>query len=37
MERLKMRKDPTPAGLRKLAKAETDASVARRLLAIACQ
>ena len=35
MEKLKIRKDRTPAVLRKLAKAETDARVARRLLAIA--
>jgi transposase len=35
MEKLKIRKDRTPAMLRKLAKAETDARVARRLLAIA--
>ena len=35
MERLKIRKDRTPAVLRKLAKAEGDVRVARRLLAIA--
>ena len=35
METLKIRKDRTPAVLRKLAKAEPDARVARRLLAIA--
>lgn len=35
MGTLKIRKDRTPAVLRKLAKAETDARVARRLLAIA--
>jgi transposase len=35
MEKLKIRKDRTPAMLRKLAKAETDVRVARRLLAIA--
>ena len=35
MEKLKIRKDRTPAVLRKLAKAEGDARVARRLLAIA--
>ncbi len=35
MSTLKIRKDRTPAVLRKLAKAETDARVARRLLAIA--
>src|SRR3990172_13208344 len=35
MEKLKIRKDRTPAVLRKLAKAEPDARVARRLLAIA--
>jgi transposase len=35
MLKLKIRKDRTPAVLRKLAKAETDARVARRLLAIA--
>jgi transposase len=35
MEKLKIRKDRTPAVLRKLAKAETDVRVARRLLAIA--
>ena len=35
MGKLKIRKDRTPAVLRKLAKAEADARVARRLLAIA--
>ena len=35
MEKLKIRKDRTPAVLRKLAKSETDCRVARRLLAIA--
>ena len=35
MEKLKIRKDRTPAVLRKLAKAETDVRVVRRLLAIA--
>jgi transposase len=35
MKELKIRKDRSPAVLRKLAKAETDARVARRLLAIA--
>ena len=35
MQQLKIRKDRTPAVLRKLAKAETDARVARRLLALA--
>ena len=35
MEKLKIRKDRTPAMLRKLAKVETDGRVARRLLAIA--
>ena len=35
MEKLKIRKDRTPAVLRKLAKAEGDVRVARRLLAIA--
>jgi transposase len=35
MEKLKIRKDRTPAMLRKLAKAEGDVRVARRLLAIA--
>jgi transposase len=35
MQQLKIRKDRTPAVLRKLAKAETDARMARRLLAIA--
>jgi transposase len=35
MWKLKIRKDRTPAMLRKLAKAEADARVARRLLAIA--
>ena len=35
MEKLQIRKDRTPAVLRKLAKAETDVRVARRLLAIA--
>jgi transposase len=35
MEKLKIRKDRTPATLRKLAKAEGDVRVARRLLAIA--
>ena len=35
MEKLKIRRDRTPAVLRKLAKAEDDARVARRLLAIA--
>jgi transposase len=35
MQKLKIRKDRTPAVLRKLAKAETDARVSRRLLAIA--
>ena len=35
MKKLKIRKDRTPAVLRKLAKAETDGRVARRLLAIA--
>ena len=35
MEKLKVRKDRTPAMLRKLAKTETDVRVARRLLAIA--
>src|SRR5512145_2534951 len=35
MQKLKIRKDRTPAVLRKLAKTETDARVARRLLAIA--
>jgi transposase len=35
MKQLNVRKDRTPAVLRKLAKAETDARVARRLLAIA--
>jgi transposase len=35
MRKLKIRKDRTPAVLRKLAKAEPDARVARRLLAIA--
>lgn len=35
MEKLKIRKDRTPAVLRKLAKTEADARVARRLLAIA--
>ena len=35
MEKLKIRRDRTPAVLRKLAKAETDVRVARRLLAIA--
>ena len=35
MSKLKIRKDRTPAVLRKLAKAETDVRVARRLLAIA--
>jgi transposase len=35
MERLKIRKDRTPAVLRKLAKAEDDTRVVRRLLAIA--
>jgi transposase len=34
MEKLKIRKDRTPAALRKLAKVETDARIARRLLAI---
>jgi transposase len=35
MKELKIRKDRTPAVLRKLAKDETDARVARRILAIA--
>jgi transposase len=35
MSKLKIRKDRTPATLRKLAKVETDVRVARRLLAIA--
>ena len=35
MEKLKIRKDRTPAMLRKLAKVESDVRVARRLLAIA--
>ena len=35
MEKLKIRKDRSPAVLRKLAKSETDVRVARRLLAIA--
>ena len=35
MKKLKIRKDRTPAMLRKLAKAESDARVTRRLLAIA--
>ena len=35
MEKLTIRKDRTPAMLRKLAKAESDVRVARRLLAIA--
>ena len=35
MEKLKIRKDRTPVVLRRLAKAEIDARVARRLLAIA--
>lgn len=35
MKQLKIRKDRTPAVLRKLAKAETDVRIARRLLAIA--
>ncbi|MEQ1613803.1 MAG: helix-turn-helix domain-containing protein [Hyphomicrobiaceae bacterium] len=35
MGTLKIRKDRTPAVLRKLAKAETDARISRRLLAIA--
>ena len=35
MQKLKIRKDRTPAVLRKLAKIETDVRVARRLLAIA--
>jgi transposase len=35
MGMLKIRKDRTPAALRKLARAETDVRVARRLLAIA--
>ena len=35
MTKLMIRKDRTPAVLRKLAKAETDARVSRRLLAIA--
>ena len=35
MQKLKMRRDRTPVALRKLAKAEPDARVARRLLAIA--
>jgi transposase len=35
MKRLKIRKDRTPRVLRKLAKAEADARIARRLLAIA--
>jgi transposase len=35
MKELQIRKDRTPAVLRKLAKAETDARVARRILAIA--
>jgi hypothetical protein len=35
MGKLKIRKDRTPAMLRKLAKAEADGRVARRLLAIA--
>lgn len=35
MQKLKIRKDRTPTVLRKLAKAETDARIARRLLAIA--
>lgn len=35
MQKLKIRKDRMPAMLRKLAKTETDARVARRLLAIA--
>jgi transposase len=35
MRKLKIRKDRTPAVLRKLAKTETDVRVARRLLAIA--
>ena len=35
MEKLKIRKDRTPTALRKLAKIEADARVARRLLAIA--
>jgi transposase len=35
MSKLKIRKDRTPAVLRKLAKSETDVRVARRLLAIA--
>ena len=35
MKQLEIRKDRTPAVLRKLAKAETDGRVARRLLAIA--
>ena len=35
MKTLKIRKDRTPAVLRKLAKAETDVRVARRLLAVA--
>lgn len=35
MQKLKIRKDRTPAVLRKLAKTEDDARVARRLLAIA--
>jgi len=35
MQKLKIRKDRTPAMLRKLAKAESDVRVARRLLAIA--
>ena len=35
MKELKIRKDRTPAVLRKLAKDETDARVTRRILAIA--
>jgi hypothetical protein len=35
MEKLKIRKDRTPAMLRKPAKVESDVRVARRLLAIA--
>jgi len=35
MQKLKIRKDRTPAMLRKLAKAESDVRIARRLLAIA--
>jgi hypothetical protein len=35
MQKLKIRKDRTPRVLRKLAKAEMDARIARRLLALA--